>query len=101
MMERWYERHKDTKGFDPGMPFKGFDGLLNADLSNINLSEIIIQGRAEERKRHDPEQSGRNPCVLRNARTEVHRGVSWGRQLIACSSKASTRPAKSVSRPGK
>ena len=58
MMEEWYEQHKDDEGFDPGMPLKGFDGLLDADLSNIDLSESTVKQKAEAWKQQNPGKLG-------------------------------------------
>lgn len=55
MMEEWYEQHKDDEGFDDAMPFKGFDCLLGADLTEVDLSGDTIKQRADEYRSNNPD----------------------------------------------
>lgn len=73
MMEGWYEQHKDDDGFDPDMRFKGFDGLLGADLSSVDLSSATIQRKAEEYRRGRPDEE--DPPWLFYGRLDLRRAV--------------------------
>ena len=49
-MEDWYETKKEEEDSDinDDMPFKNFDGLLGANLINVDLSSETIQKLAKE-----------------------------------------------------
>ena len=51
LMEEWHKAHKGDPGFDPDMPFRDFNGLLNADLRGVDLSSDAVAKKAEEYRR--------------------------------------------------
>ena len=58
MMERWHEQHKEDEAFDDGVPFKGFDGLMDADLGSIDLGRSTIALKANLWQKDRPGQEG-------------------------------------------
>lgn len=58
LMEQWFENHKNEPDFERYTPFRGFDGVLGADLTEIDLSQDTVRQRAEE---WAEKNEGKNP----------------------------------------
>ncbi|PKB64363.1 MAG: hypothetical protein BZY80_02910 [SAR202 cluster bacterium Io17-Chloro-G2] len=55
LMEAWFEEHRDARDFDPLKPFLGFDKLLGADLSGIDLGSDTVRDKARVFRENHPQ----------------------------------------------